>query len=73
MIIGIHPDNSGMESYSEKWVEFLEKRGVEVHILDLLSPDGLKQAPGRFLAQVFSKVAVWAVLVEKPLCRTMQS
>lgn len=44
MIIGIHPDRLGTESYSDKWAEFLTARGVEVRFLDLLAPDALIQA-----------------------------
>ncbi|HOP40648.1 MAG TPA: hypothetical protein PLI53_06355 [Geobacteraceae bacterium] len=44
MIIGIHPDNMWGSSFSEKWVEFLKKRGIEVRILNLLAPDFLDQA-----------------------------
>jgi glutathione synthase/RimK-type ligase-like ATP-grasp enzyme len=46
MIIGVHPDQFGSESYSAKWIEFLEARGVEVRLLDLLAPDALDQARG---------------------------
>lgn len=44
MIVGIHPDRTSAESYSDKWVEFLQARGVEVQLLDLLAPDALEQA-----------------------------
>jgi glutathione synthase/RimK-type ligase-like ATP-grasp enzyme len=44
MIIGIHPDRIGEESYSEKWAEFLLARGAEVRTLNLLAPDALEQA-----------------------------
>ena len=44
MIIGIHPDRIGNESYSQKWAEFLQSRGVRVRNLDLLAQDGLEQA-----------------------------
>jgi len=44
MIIGIHPDRIGQESYSDKWKEFLEGRGAEVRWLDLLAEDALEQA-----------------------------
>lgn len=43
MRIGIHPDNMWGTSYSEKWVEFLDARGAEVKMLDLLAPDFLEQ------------------------------
>lgn len=46
MIIGIHPDRSGDESYSEKWAAGLRSRGVEVRELDLLAPNALDQARG---------------------------
>lgn len=46
IIIGIHPDQTGEESYSDKWAEFLRARGVEVRLLDLLAPDALNQARG---------------------------
>jgi glutathione synthase/RimK-type ligase-like ATP-grasp enzyme len=44
VIIGIHPDRIGNESYSDKWIEFLQARGVEVRILNLLAQDALEQA-----------------------------
>lgn len=44
MIIGIHPDQTGVESFSRKWTEFLHDRGVEVRELDLLSSDALVHA-----------------------------
>jgi glutathione synthase/RimK-type ligase-like ATP-grasp enzyme len=44
MIIGIHPDQTGQQSFSEKWTEFLETRGVQVRELDLLGCDALQQA-----------------------------
>lgn len=44
MIIGIHPDRIGEESYSEKWAEFLRTRGVEVRSLNLLSAGALEDA-----------------------------
>ena len=44
VVIGIHPDRIGEESYSDKWADFLRARGAEVRILDLLAPDALKQA-----------------------------
>ena len=44
MIIGIHPDRTGQESYSEKWKEFLRARNVEVKDLDLLAEDAMDQA-----------------------------
>jgi glutathione synthase/RimK-type ligase-like ATP-grasp enzyme len=44
IVIGVHPDKTGNESYSEKMVEFLRKKGVKIKILNLLAPDGLEQA-----------------------------
>jgi hypothetical protein len=44
MIIGIHPDRVGKESYSDKWSEFLLAQGVEVNTLNLLAPNALEQA-----------------------------
>ncbi|MBN1147309.1 MAG: hypothetical protein JXA78_08635 [Anaerolineales bacterium] len=44
MIIGIHPDRVGNESYSDKWKEFLEARGVETRPLNLLALDAVEQA-----------------------------
>lgn len=44
VVIGIHPDQIGGESYSDKWAEFLGKRDVKVIILDLLARDALEQA-----------------------------
>jgi glutathione synthase/RimK-type ligase-like ATP-grasp enzyme len=44
MIIGIHPDRIGKESYSDKWSEFLRARGANVRTLDLLAPNALRQA-----------------------------
>jgi glutathione synthase/RimK-type ligase-like ATP-grasp enzyme len=42
--IGIHPDLIGVESYSDKWRVFLEERGAETRILNLLASDALVQA-----------------------------
>lgn len=44
MRIGIHPDNMWGTSYSDRWAEFFQARGVEVRFLDLLAPDFLEQA-----------------------------
>lgn len=44
MIIGIHPDKVGQESYSDKWIELLLAQGVEVKTLNLLAIDALDQA-----------------------------
>jgi glutathione synthase/RimK-type ligase-like ATP-grasp enzyme len=43
MIIGIHPDKVGQESYSDKWIEFILAQGVEVKTLNLLALDALEQ------------------------------
>lgn len=44
LVIGLHPDRVGEESYSEKWYEFLEARGAEPRVLNLLADDALEQA-----------------------------
>ncbi|MBN2145993.1 MAG: hypothetical protein JW726_01350 [Anaerolineales bacterium] len=44
MIIGVHPDLIGAESYSDKWAEVLRAHGVEVRFIDLLAADALEQA-----------------------------
>lgn len=44
MIIGMHPDKIGEESYSAKWAECLRARGVTVRELDLLAGNALEQA-----------------------------
>ncbi|MBN2148896.1 MAG: hypothetical protein JW726_16025 [Anaerolineales bacterium] len=44
MIVGIHPDLIGKESYSDRWAEVLRARGVEVRLLNLLAADALQQA-----------------------------
>lgn len=44
LVIGIHPDRVGTESYSDKWAEFLTARGVKVRWLNLLADDALAQA-----------------------------
>lgn len=44
MIIGIHPDRIDKVSYSDKWTEFLDARGVEVRVLNLLAPNAFEQA-----------------------------
>jgi len=46
MIIGIHPDRVGAESYSTRWEAALLARGVQVRQLDLLAGDALQQARG---------------------------
>jgi glutathione synthase/RimK-type ligase-like ATP-grasp enzyme len=43
MIVGIHPDPSGDESYATKWEQFLRQQGVEVRWLDLLRADAIEQ------------------------------
>jgi hypothetical protein len=44
LLIGIHPDRRGDESYSEKWAEFLAARGTGVPALDVVAPAELRQA-----------------------------
>jgi glutathione synthase/RimK-type ligase-like ATP-grasp enzyme len=44
LIIGIHPDRIGKESYSEKWAEYIHAIGGTVRQLNLLAPDALEQA-----------------------------
>lgn len=44
MIIGIHPDRIGDESYSEKWAQYIQERGGSVRILNLLAKNALDQA-----------------------------
>lgn len=44
LIIGIHPDRVGKESYSEKMSKYLKDRGVQVRFLNLLAQDALDQA-----------------------------
>ena len=44
VVIGIHPDLCGEESYSEKWNEWFASRGVTVKVLDLLAEDAIRQA-----------------------------
>jgi glutathione synthase/RimK-type ligase-like ATP-grasp enzyme len=44
IVVGIHPDRIGDESYSSKWTEFLSARSAEVRILDLLAPKALEHA-----------------------------
>lgn len=44
LVIGIHPDRFGEESFSDKWCKFLEARGAEPRVLDLLAADALEQA-----------------------------
>lgn len=46
MIVGIHPDPPGEESYAAKWEQFLRERGVDVRWLDLLLPDAIHQTAG---------------------------
>jgi glutathione synthase/RimK-type ligase-like ATP-grasp enzyme len=46
LVIGIHPDRTGHESYSEKWEEFLTERGIKVVHLNLYAQDALEQASG---------------------------
>src|SRR6218665_2889048 len=44
IVIGIHLDGWGEESYSDKWIEWLTSRGVTVNVLDLLADDAISQA-----------------------------
>ncbi|UFS72702.1 hypothetical protein LPW11_11005 [Geomonas sp. RF6] len=44
MRIGIHPDHMWGSSYSDRWIEFLMAKNVEIVDLDLLAPDFLEQA-----------------------------
>ena len=46
MIIGIHPDKNGTESFSDGWASALQARGIKIRWLDLLAPDALEQARG---------------------------
>ena len=46
MIIAIHPDRIWGASFSDKWTEFLTRRGVEVREVDLLRGDFLAQVKG---------------------------
>lgn len=43
VVIGIHHDFFGKESYSEKWKEVLYSRGVDTKDINLLSNDALEQ------------------------------
>lgn len=44
MIIGINSDYTGKESYSTKFKEYLNNKGIEVKELDLLKNDAISQA-----------------------------
>lgn len=44
MLIGLHPDKTGKESYSDKFIEFFTQHNIEVKILDLLSTSAIAQA-----------------------------
>lgn len=46
MIIAIHPDNNGSESYSEKWAKFLKERDIEIKWVDLTKANALEQVKG---------------------------
>jgi len=43
IIIGIHPDRKGSQSYSEKWTELIEERGAIARRVNLLALDWLDQ------------------------------
>jgi glutathione synthase/RimK-type ligase-like ATP-grasp enzyme len=43
MLIAIHPDRTGDESYSAKWSRFLENLNVQVKWVDLTGVDALEQ------------------------------
>jgi glutathione synthase/RimK-type ligase-like ATP-grasp enzyme len=45
VIIGIHPDKE-WGSYSDKWIGFLQQRGIGIKILDLLKDDFTDQVKG---------------------------
>ena len=51
MLIAIHPDKIGSVSYSEKWVEFLRKRNIEVKWVDLTAIDALEPPNDKQLAK----------------------
>ena len=44
MLIGIQPDRLGKESFSDKWIDFFNKRDIKTKILDLTQSDALEQA-----------------------------
>lgn len=46
MVIGVHPDHMWGCSFSDKWKDFLEARGIEVRELNLLAQDFLEQVKG---------------------------
>jgi len=43
MIISIHPDRLGKQSYSEKWALFLQQKGVKANYVNLYKNDSLEQ------------------------------
>lgn len=45
-VIGIHPDNTNGESYSDRWTEFIRKNGHSVRLVNFLSPDCMEEARG---------------------------
>jgi len=44
MLIGIHPDENGKGSFSDKWIDFLQKKDIYYTILDLTRSDAIEQA-----------------------------
>ncbi len=44
MTIGVHCGNEDSQSYSRKWIEKLQKSGIDVLCLNLLMPDALEKA-----------------------------
>lgn len=43
MIIGIHPDRTGEQTYSQKWAEFLSKESVTYEFIDLFNIHDFKE------------------------------
>jgi glutathione synthase/RimK-type ligase-like ATP-grasp enzyme len=44
MLIGIHPDKKGEGNFSDKWIDFLQKKEIQYIILDLTQQDALEHA-----------------------------
>jgi len=44
--VSIHPDRVGDQSFSNKWKEYLEKRGANVRMVDLYRDDWIEQISG---------------------------
>lgn len=44
MLIGIHLDEKGEGSFSDNWIDFLNKKEVKYKVLDLTQPDSVEQA-----------------------------